>query len=78
MTQQTELEHLYELVDQLEANLDALKDALNAYSRPNGKRLPTRKRGPTGSLYGIFPSTDVTFEDFREARESWSHKPEQS
>jgi len=72
MAQETTLEQLYEMVEQIESRIKMLKQALDTYARQNGKRKARTKRRVMKSLYGIFPRSDVTWEDFREARHSWA------
>jgi hypothetical protein len=70
MTQRTDRQHLYELVDQLETNLKELKQVLKYPSRMQGNK----KRRGSQSLYGIFPRAKTTLADFRDARQSWSQR----
>lgn len=67
MAQQTDQQHLYELIEQLEVNLKEFKQALGAMPRSTKKRRTVKK-----SLYGIFPRANTPMADFREARKSWS------
>ncbi len=76
MAQEVDLQHLGELVEQLEANLQELKQALNAYNNPKAELDTRDKDKASKSLYGIFPRSDVSWDDFRQARTSWSHRTE--
>lgn len=60
------------LIEQLERDLNRLKRAVPVSSRAPRGKTPARKK--TKSLYGMFPPSDTTWEDFRMARASWSRR----
>ncbi|MEW5720045.1 MAG: hypothetical protein AB1817_15575 [Chloroflexota bacterium] len=71
MTQHVNQRRLLEILNQLELDLRELKRALSSpYPRSERKVAVKRKGGQ--SLYGIFPRSDATMQDFRAARQSWS------
>ncbi len=70
MIRQRDQEHLYNVVQQLETNIRQIKRLLKNQDG-NGR---TRKTKVRQSLYGIFPTTNVSMKDFRDARRSWSRR----
>jgi hypothetical protein len=60
------------LIEQLERDLNRLKRAVPKSSRAPRAKPTTRKKAK--SLYGMFPPSDTTWEDFRMARASWSRR----
>jgi hypothetical protein len=75
MVRQKDPEHVIELIEHIEADIAELKRALGVDSKPINKR----QKGKTPrSLYGIFPKSETTWEDFRAARRSWSRHQDES
>ncbi|MCX7837896.1 MAG: hypothetical protein N2559_00340 [Anaerolineae bacterium] len=64
-------QQLYDLIERIETNLKELRQLLTHYSA-----IPSKRRAK--SLYGIFPRTRITLNDFREARQSWSRRIEKA
>jgi|GEM_PF-4630673 hypothetical protein len=65
-------EKVNRLIEQLERDLVRLKRAIPASSRAPRAKNSARKK--IKSLYGMFPPSDTTWEDFRMARASWSRR----
>lgn len=74
MTQRTDQQQAYKLVEQLEANLKELKQVLG--HPPRTTLRISKKHRVFKSLYGAFPRTRTTWTDFRDARQSWSRRLE--
>ncbi len=75
MARQNDQEHVLELIEHIEADIVELKRALTAESRPMNKRQKGRLPRP---LYGIFPKSTASWNDFSAARRSWSRQYDSS
>lgn len=67
-----DIESMLVTIQNIEQSLRALKQALEhlrAATMPGAERK-------TFSLYGVFAPTDVTWEDFQEAKQAWLKKAE--
>jgi len=73
MSQQTNQTRLLKMLDQLELDLSELRRALTM-SHSQSKRKTGTKRKVSRSLYGVFPRSDATMQDFRQARQNWSRR----
>jgi hypothetical protein len=64
---------MLESLAKLEADVRALRREVSTLVSHGGKRTAARAKRPAfKSLRGIFPASDIAWEDFRDVRASWT------
>ncbi len=69
MNESTDIQEVYKLVEHIEEELHVVRRLLEQL-QPAGE-VPSPEPRHRFSLYGIFPPSNATWEDFQAAKRSW-------